>query len=821
MLHTRALESKYEDFLCFYTVGLREGRLAEAQRRLKSSGAGRPGRPWATLVLGLTYSKVDASEAIRLFELAIVDFKSIGEDEGEVLAHQNLHHIFLSQGSRNGLRRARLEVVAAQAVASRSSSAIAKARAAVLEASHLVNTGGDYSRAHKLLLQVRRSVFPDGPIGLRRSVLFQLANLSQYLGKFDEAIEAMDAHADLRKVDNSISEAASVAFNRFNYRLTRSELDPRPGARERLLREAVRRLPELEELGRIEVTVLLERVIGNLILKDDSRAALKHLERCLALATRTGNREIESECLFSLARAVVGMNPEAAEKYLEDALVRSRLDDSLQAYANQARLRLVWQIESEDEALRSSLAALEAMETLRANQSDELARAQVFGAWTLDYRWLAGKLLSLPTPRLDQAFEVGERLRGRVLLEGLEGDRPTVGARFAKLAEIAPTLNPDEALVWFSIAPEQDLYGDFGGGAWRLLITREGTTLTRLPDAAGLSDRVAAFSSLLAERDADPEIWSTAATGLYASLFGPPFARLPPSIKRLTIAADGPLPRLPFEALRATAGAPTLGERFEIATVPSATIWLRLRRGPAREFARPALVLADPVAAKPLPWARKEARAIRRALGRATTRWEGGDASESRLVQTDLAPFAALHFAAHASADDAYPERSAILLAAGESSTAGNGHLEPHEIAKLALDGRIVVLSACDSASGALVSGEGFLSLARAFFQARARSVVAARWPIRDDDAAFLFDQFYRELGRGETVGAALRAARRAAIDKGLPPQAWAGVVLLGDAEARINHRAAGQAWWIVLAVLGVMLVFAAAGWSRIRTLRR
>ncbi len=125
------------------------------------------------------------------------------------------------------------------------------------------------------------------------------------------------------------------------------------------------------------------------------------------------------------------------------------------------------------------------------------------------------------------------------------------------------------------------------------------------------------------------------------------------------------------------------------------------------------------------------------------------------------------------------PIESAVFLAPGDATE--DGWLQPREIAALDLRGRLVVLSACESAGGSVLSGEGPLSLARAFFAGGAGAVVATRWPLRDDDAALIMGRFYEALGAGEGAASALRLARLDAIERGLPAAAWAGVVLLGD----------------------------------------
>ena len=75
------------------------------------------------------------------------------------------------------------------------------------------------------------------------------------------------------------------------------------------------------------------------------------------------------------------------------------------------------------------------------------------------------------------------------------------------------------------------------------------------------------------------------------------------------------------------------------------------------------------------------------------------------------------------------------------------------------------------------------MSLARAFFQAGAHTVVASLWRLRDDEAADFFDRFYRHLGKGAGVAAALQDAQRELIAKGAPAAAWAGLVVLGDGD--------------------------------------
>ena len=197
---------------------------------------------------------------------------------------------------------------------------------------------------------------------------------------------------------------------------------------------------------------------------------------------------------------------------------------------------------------------------------------------------------------------------------------------------------------------------------------------------------------------------------------------------------------------------------------------------------------------------------------------DGAAASERAVKSLDLRGYGLLHVAAHAVADSARPERSAVLLTPGDARE--DGLLQSREIEQLDLSGGIVVLSACQSAAGVVQRGEGVLSLARAFFTAGAHAVIGSRWPIRDDDAAWFFGAFYRHLGTGVSLAAALRLAKRDAIAADRPARAWAGVVLLGSGDLRPQplHPPATSAPRPTLLVLVIVAVamLSALGWQRL-----
>ena len=94
------------------------------------------------------------------------------------------------------------------------------------------------------------------------------------------------------------------------------------------------------------------------------------------------------------------------------------------------------------------------------------------------------------------------------------------------------------------------------------------------------------------------------------------------------------------------------------------------------------------------------------------------------------------------------------------------------------------MLSACQTALGKLVRGEGLVGLTRGFLHAGARAVLASLWKVDDRATARLMEVFYRGLLQQRLrPTAALRAAQRdlAASKRWSSPYHWAGFVLQGD----------------------------------------
>jgi CHAT domain-containing protein len=278
--------------------------------------------------------------------------------------------------------------------------------------------------------------------------------------------------------------------------------------------------------------------------------------------------------------------------------------------------------------------------------------------------------------------------------------------------------------------------------------------------------------------------------------------------QRILVSPDGPLHTLPFAAL--LRGNRYLIEWKPIHSVLSATVYAGIQRSrPTRRNLReerlaafgdphyPRLrpnVATDPEvrgilqrgwALRPLPSARKEVKAIAALfpeghayLGRAATE-ERAKAlgSDTRLI----------HFACHGLLDERFPLNSALALTLPEHPSEGqdNGLLQAWEIFEnMHLDADLVTLSACDTALGKEMGGEGLVGLTRAFQFAGARSVLASLWGVADYTTARFMERFYRYLRNGKSKDEALRAAQIDQIrQKGgsSHPFFWAAFELNGD----------------------------------------
>jgi CHAT domain-containing protein len=359
------------------------------------------------------------------------------------------------------------------------------------------------------------------------------------------------------------------------------------------------------------------------------------------------------------------------------------------------------------------------------------------------------------------------------------------------------------------------------------------------PDELGARARM--YADLLGRDDGDG--WRDISLRLYGDLLGPLRSEIGPGIERLVIIPDDVLHYLPFETLvqdtgdqHHSTGSPErrcLIEDFSISYVPSATVLSQLRsqehqfspadradslvlanpdlngqRDPSMERGSQTRALFDDEGLRigPIPFAAAEAEVFRRYAGEASEIYVGNEANETRIKAGRLDRFRILHFATHGLISQRAPARSSLVLSPSEGE---DGFLQAREIYHLKLASDLVVLSACQTARGRVLSGEGVQGMARAFFHAGAKSVVASLWNVNDERTAAFMESFYRHLSEGQSKSQALRSAKLEMLhdERTIAPRYWAAFILLGEDRRTVPIAERARPNWALAAVA----VFSAA----------
>ncbi|MEZ4684518.1 MAG: CHAT domain-containing protein [Bacteroidia bacterium] len=314
---------------------------------------------------------------------------------------------------------------------------------------------------------------------------------------------------------------------------------------------------------------------------------------------------------------------------------------------------------------------------------------------------------------------------------------------------------------------------------------------------------------------------AVAARGLYFRLLQP-LGRLKP---RLVIVPDGPLFELPFAALLTGdaqshdfASWPWLVKKHAVSYSSSATLFLGKTNQSLTHF-RKWMGLA-PVrfgnGLASLPLSEQELAGVGKALGSKGTVLLNEQANKTAFLSAISHDFSLIHFSTHASSNGNFPKNSWLALA-GEGDSA---RLFLDELYALPLKTQLVVLSACETQSGMVNSGEGIMSLARAFRYAGSEAVLATLWPSDELASRWLIEAFYQELARGLSKDEALRQAQlRYLSEAELPadkmhPAYWAPFVATGDMSP-LKTGGGWSYWWMLILLpvtCGFFLVFGEKG---------
>jgi CHAT domain-containing protein/tetratricopeptide (TPR) repeat protein len=372
-------------------------------------------------------------------------------------------------------------------------------------------------------------------------------------------------------------------------------------------------------------------------------------------------------------------------------------------------------------------------------------------------------------------------------------------------AGIQKQLDPNTLLLEYLLTDE---------GSFLWAVTQTSLSTYKLPKKTEVEAAARrAYRALSDAAGTDNAAWAD----LSRMVLGPVASQL--GSARLVVVPDGALHFVPFAALPSpTSGKPLVVEH-EVVSLPSAFTLAEQRRELVgrRTAPRTVAVLADPVfdgadprvsgakqTIKPsdeltrsaaetgfggfprLAASRREANGIA-ALAPAGRSLEALDFDASRATATGnaLSQYRIVHFATHGLLNAQHPELSGIVLSlVNRKGEPDNGFLQAHEMYNLKLGADLVVMSACQTALGKEIRGEGLVGLTRGLMYAGATRVVASLWRVPDVATAELMKRFYKAmLADGLRPAAALRQAQVSIWQEGrwARPYYWAAFTMQGD----------------------------------------
>ncbi len=262
--------------------------------------------------------------------------------------------------------------------------------------------------------------------------------------------------------------------------------------------------------------------------------------------------------------------------------------------------------------------------------------------------------------------------------------------------------------------------------------------------------------------------------------------------RMLVLAPDGPLHGLPFGALLDPGGR-DLAAKKPLLTAPSASAYLdALRLESALPVSSPpkVLLLGNP-SFEPsrfpeltgLPHAERECSRLKDEIYGTSAEVFNGNEATTSLFLSKASSSHILHFAGHALINAESPLESQLALAPSDGLTS----LTARDLLGLRFDRtRLVVLSACGTATGSLPGDQGLAAFSYALQAAGVPTVIGSLWSVEDRATSAFFQLFHRHLASGKDPATALHLARLDCGDHPNPemahPASWSAFIAIGGA---------------------------------------
>jgi CHAT domain-containing protein/Tfp pilus assembly protein PilF len=462
-----------------------------------------------------------------------------------------------------------------------------------------------------------------------------------------------------------------------------------------------------------------------------------------------------------------------------------------------------------------------------------------------------------------------ELIQIRARYETLEAEINTT-AKFKNLMRPAPLgvaeikrqiTDPDTTLLEYSLGSQE---------SYLWVITPEGLTTYILPGKNTIENVARKLADLLAKPQTEPgqEAELEAAIKTLSRLILAPVAGKLHS-SRLIIVPDGILQYVPFQILTVSSDVkePLVAD-FEIVNSPSASTLAVVQQENISRPSATKLIAAfgdpvfssnyslkgltatrgqtgevdlgsqqhtqagedaaeetfDPAKLQPLFFAKRELNELRKlAPADESAIYSDFAATRDNLRKLDLGQFRILHLATHGLLNARQPELSGLVLSlVDRDGHPVSGFVGLSDIYNLSAQVDLVVLSACRTALGKEVRGEGLVGLTRGFMYAGASSVVASLWKVDDEATAELMKRFYSNmLQSGMTPASALRAAQNSIRQEPQwhSPYYWAAFTLQGEYRHVIKSPRANAipTYQRIIAVVGFLALLAGAALSYLR----
>lgn len=656
------------------------------------------------------------------------------------------------------------------------------------------------------------------------------------------------AHArnrSARQLSESIGDPRNAIAWQVNDALVYAS-EGRPARAESLLRAARRRDAELGAPG--VRRAVIERHLGRALMEQGRSAEARELfEKAFKLARSIGDRREEWKAAHQLGLAHARLGDDASARAAFEVALdridevrgtlrlesfkRDFLRDKFTVYS--AAIDLIATSEAFDDRVAATFEIAERVRARAFLDTLSESRAGLHETLPSEFAEREADLLEqraewIRRGSADQSAgtlaEIDDQLEANLLRAKAASSRFALmrPSNVAPLTSLQQSLHREEMLLAYFLGEE---------AAYLWMIDHQRAELVALGSSAELSKLASQAFSSLSRPNSALDLGELSRRVLepfqaFAARRDPPEGSVDTVPLRLLILPSGPLHLVPFEALSLEGD--LLGETAEITYVPSAGALVELRNRPIEVAYPPSMVAiggvdysefeGDTARAReltPLPDSGREAQQVSRRFGRGAVVLRGTRATETRLLR-EVGGRSVVHIAAHSRVDASRLAESAVILGADGDN---DGLIGLREIVRLPLRADLVTLSACETALGELVNGEGLVGLARAFFYAGTDTVVASLWNVDDRATAELMLYFYEELARGKSKAAALASAKSNLRNRlGFEhPYYWAAFVLIGRGEDAVAFPGRGRWPWIGWGTA----LFVAVGWTVARWRRR